>query len=115
VHPVDGLQASVVHALPSLQTGAAPARQTPALHVSVPLHALPSLHVTCAHEQPTLLTAAPAAVPSHVSAGSPTPSPSLSARVGSLSPESTTRLRFVSSWPSFRPSPSESTKAATSR
>jgi hypothetical protein len=79
VQPVAGLQASVVHAFPSLQFGGVPGWQTPALHVSCPLHALPSSHRICAHEQPLVLTAAPGAVPWHESRPSGTPSPS---RVG---------------------------------
>jgi hypothetical protein len=67
MQPLDGLQESVVQLLPSLQTGGVPARHTPALHVSVPLQALPSPQVTCAQEQPLVLTAAPDAVPSQVS------------------------------------------------
>jgi hypothetical protein len=114
VQPVAGTQASVVHGLPSLHESGVPARQTPALHVSAPSQAFPSSQTTCAQEQPTVLTAAPAAVPSQVSDGSRTPSPSLSARVGSLSPASTTRLRFRSSWASVSPSPSESMTEATS-
>jgi hypothetical protein len=43
--PVAGLQLSVVHGFPSSTTGGVPATQVPvALHVSAPLHALPSLH-----------------------------------------------------------------------
>jgi hypothetical protein len=42
VQPVAGLQPSVVHTLPSLQTIAVPAVQTPAWQVSAPLHRLPS-------------------------------------------------------------------------
>jgi len=45
--PRVGLQLSVVHTLPSLQTGGAPAVQTPARQVSSPLQRLPS-----AHEEP---------------------------------------------------------------
>src|SRR5262249_33839940 len=44
VHPEVGLQASVVHGLPSLQTSAAPATHTPAWQVSAPLQRLPSGH-----------------------------------------------------------------------
>ena len=44
VQPVAGLQPSVVHTLPSLQTIAVPAVQTPAWQVSAPLHRLPSGH-----------------------------------------------------------------------
>jgi len=46
-HPRIGLQLSVVHALPSLQTGAVPVVHTPLWHVSSPLQRLPS-----AHEEP---------------------------------------------------------------
>jgi hypothetical protein len=42
--PVAGLHVSVVHALLSLQTTAAPAWQTPPPHVSPAVQALPSLH-----------------------------------------------------------------------
>ena len=41
--PVDVLQESFVHTLPSLQSSAGPATQIPALHVSVVVHAFPSL------------------------------------------------------------------------
>jgi hypothetical protein len=45
VTPVAGLHASVVHGLPSSTVGGVPATQVPdALHVSAPLHALPSEH-----------------------------------------------------------------------
>ena len=44
VQPVAGLQASFVHTLPSSQLGAAPPTQVPPLHVSLVVHALPSLH-----------------------------------------------------------------------
>ena len=44
VQPVTGLQASVVHALPSSQLSADPGVQTPIWHVSLPLQTLPSLH-----------------------------------------------------------------------
>jgi hypothetical protein len=44
VHPVAGLQPSVVHTLPSLQTMGVPAVHAPAWHVSAPLQLLPSLH-----------------------------------------------------------------------
>src|SRR2546426_941564 len=42
--PCTGSQVSVVQGLPSLQLGSVPGVQTPAWHVSVPLHAFPSLH-----------------------------------------------------------------------
>jgi hypothetical protein len=42
-NPVAGLQASVVHGLPSSQFGAAPPTHTPAVHTSPVVHALPSL------------------------------------------------------------------------
>ena len=45
-HPETALQESSVHPLPSLQFGAAPGTQVPALHVSPTVHALPSLHAT---------------------------------------------------------------------
>jgi hypothetical protein len=44
VQPVAGLQPSVVHTLPSLQTIAVPAVHTPAWQVSAPLQRLPSGH-----------------------------------------------------------------------
>ena len=45
VTPVDGAHASVVHGFASSTTGGAPEVHDPvALHVSAPLHALPSLH-----------------------------------------------------------------------
>jgi hypothetical protein len=44
VQPVAGLQPSVVHTLPSLQTMGVPAVHTPAWQVSAPLQAFPSLH-----------------------------------------------------------------------
>src|SRR5438093_98003 len=44
-HPLSGSQVSVVHGLLSLQLSAVPAVQVPARHVSLPSHALPSLHV----------------------------------------------------------------------
>jgi hypothetical protein len=43
VQPVVGLQLSVVHGLPSLQTSGVPAAQVPLWHVSSPLQGLPSL------------------------------------------------------------------------
>jgi hypothetical protein len=42
--PVDGLQASVVHGLLSLQLSGVPVVQAPAWQVSAPLQTLPSLH-----------------------------------------------------------------------
>jgi len=42
--PVDGLQVSVVQALPSLQLRAAPGVHVPPWQVSAPLHWSPSLH-----------------------------------------------------------------------
>src|SRR6185503_18552875 len=42
--PLAGTQLSVVHRLPSSQFGAVPAWQVPPTQVSIPLHALPSLH-----------------------------------------------------------------------
>ena len=44
VQPVAGLQPSVVQALPSSQSSAVPAVQTPAWQVSAPLQTLPSAH-----------------------------------------------------------------------
>jgi hypothetical protein len=44
VHPVEGLQPSVVHALPSLQLGGVPAVQVPDWQVSAPSQASPSEH-----------------------------------------------------------------------
>ena len=44
VHPKAGLQLSVVHTLPSLQTIGVPAVQVPAWHDSAPLHTLLSRH-----------------------------------------------------------------------
>jgi hypothetical protein len=44
VHPLVGSHESFVHGLSSLHTSAVPAVQVPAWQVSVPLHALPSLH-----------------------------------------------------------------------
>jgi hypothetical protein len=44
VHPVEGLQPSVVHTLPSLQLGGVPAVQLPDWQVSGPSQALPSEH-----------------------------------------------------------------------
>src|SRR6185369_17880066 len=44
--PVTALQESVVHTLLSLQLGAAPGVQAPAVQVSPTVHALPSLHAT---------------------------------------------------------------------
>jgi hypothetical protein len=44
VHPLMGLQASVVHASLSLQLRAVPAVQVPLWHVSAPLQTLPSVH-----------------------------------------------------------------------
>jgi hypothetical protein len=44
VHPLMALQASVVHASPSLQLRAVPAVQAPLWHVSAPLQTLPSVH-----------------------------------------------------------------------
>jgi hypothetical protein len=44
LHPVLGLQVSVVQALPSLQISAAPAAQVPAWQVSAPLQRLLSAH-----------------------------------------------------------------------
>jgi hypothetical protein len=44
VHPVEGLQLSVVHTFPSLQTSAVPAAHTPAWQVSAPLQTFPSEH-----------------------------------------------------------------------
>jgi hypothetical protein len=44
VHPLMALQASVVHASPSLQLRAVPAVQLPLWHVSAPLQTLPSVH-----------------------------------------------------------------------
>jgi hypothetical protein len=43
-HPVTGLQLSVVHALPSLQTRGVPPAQKPLWQVSSPLQTLPSVH-----------------------------------------------------------------------
>src|SRR5438132_1466888 len=43
-HPATGSQVSVVHGLLSLQLSGVPAAQTPAWHVSAPLHTFPSLH-----------------------------------------------------------------------
>src|SRR5262245_39239378 len=43
-HPVAGLQVSVVHGLPSLQTSAVPAVQTPLWQVSLPLQRFASAH-----------------------------------------------------------------------
>ena len=45
-HPVDVLHESSVQPLPSLQFGAAPPTQAPAVHVSPVVQALPSLHAT---------------------------------------------------------------------
>ena len=42
--PLAALHVSVVHALPSLQSGGVPAAHAPDWHVSAPLHALPSEH-----------------------------------------------------------------------
>ena len=42
-HPVEVLQPSLVHSLLSLQTSAGPPTQAPPLHVSLVVHALPSL------------------------------------------------------------------------
>jgi len=44
VHPLTGLQASVVQALPSLQLRAVPDVQLPLWQVSAPLQTLPSAH-----------------------------------------------------------------------
>jgi hypothetical protein len=44
VHPKEGLQPSVVHTFPSLQTSAAPAVQRPLWHVSGPLQRFASAH-----------------------------------------------------------------------
>src|SRR5437870_13749641 len=44
LQPATGSQVSVVHGLASAQVSAVPAVHTPAWHVSVPLHAFPSLH-----------------------------------------------------------------------
>jgi hypothetical protein len=44
VQPKDGLQLSVVHTLPSLQTSAVPAVHVPLWHVSGPLQTFPSEH-----------------------------------------------------------------------
>src|SRR6266446_9945030 len=44
LQPATGSHVSVVHGLASAQVSAVPAVHTPAWHVSVPLHALPSLH-----------------------------------------------------------------------
>ena len=44
LQPATGSQVSVVQGFASAQLGAVPAAHTPAWHVSVPLHALPSLH-----------------------------------------------------------------------
>jgi hypothetical protein len=44
VHPLDGLQASVVQTFASLQSSGVPAVQVPATQVSAPLQALPSEH-----------------------------------------------------------------------
>src|SRR5262245_45968379 len=55
LHPVTGSQASVVHILPSLQLSGVPGVQTPAWHVSEPLHTLlsaqsvPSVTAACWH------------------------------------------------------------------
>jgi len=57
-HPSRGSQLSVVHTLPSLQTGGVPAVQVPLWQVSSPLQRLPS-----AHEEPfgsTVLLQTPA-------------------------------------------------------
>jgi hypothetical protein len=43
-HPVAGLQLSVVHVFPSLQTSAVPAAHVPLWQVSAPLHTFPSAH-----------------------------------------------------------------------
>jgi hypothetical protein len=57
VHPVTGLQLSVVQALPSSQLRADPGVQTPIWQVSLPLQTLPSLHdvpfATAAWPQPS--------------------------------------------------------------
>src|SRR5262249_4733365 len=45
LQPEPALQASVVHALLSLQSGAAPGTQMPPTHVSKPLHTVASGHV----------------------------------------------------------------------
>jgi hypothetical protein len=45
VQPVDALQPSVVHGLPSLQTSGVPAVHEPLWQVSAPLQAFPSEHV----------------------------------------------------------------------
>jgi hypothetical protein len=42
-HPLAGLHESFVHTLPSSQFGAAPPTHTPPAHVSLVVHALPSL------------------------------------------------------------------------
>jgi len=42
-HPVAGMQESVVQTLPSLQLGAGPPTQDPAVQVSAVVHAFPSL------------------------------------------------------------------------
>jgi hypothetical protein len=44
VHPVEGLQPSVVHTLPSLHVGGVPAVQVPDWQVSAPSQASPSEH-----------------------------------------------------------------------
>jgi len=44
VHPVAGLQPSVVQGLPSLQTSGVPALHVPLRQVSSPLHTVPSAH-----------------------------------------------------------------------
>jgi hypothetical protein len=44
VHPVAGLQPSVVHTFPSLQTSGVPAVQVPPWHDSAPLQVFPSGH-----------------------------------------------------------------------
>jgi hypothetical protein len=44
VQPLAGLQASVVHALLSLQLSGVPDVQVPLWHTSLPLQTLPSLH-----------------------------------------------------------------------
>jgi hypothetical protein len=43
-HPLSALHESVVHALPSLQLGAAPGVQTPLWQDSLPLHTVESRH-----------------------------------------------------------------------
>ena len=78
VTPTAGSHASVVHELPSLTTGAAPAAQKPiALQVSCPLHTLPSSHavpaVTGPWETPLIGSQASAVqgLPSSMAGGAP--------------------------------------------